>query len=144
MGTWVDKRTVASRRDRGRVCRPVVCSIDHSMAGNLTCPRCGFKCPHRGALLNHMKGPDGCQCRRFRVVFDEMKAKHEIDMIDSEGLCLLSGWDHFNLDDFNLWCKYTKRCWPERLSLQDADTPYKPSFQRFYSHTLHLCKMTGM
>ena len=134
-GEWVDKRTVGSRRDRGLVCRPVVCSILEArrMAGlteklwtaadttgrmsrasdtlhrPLVCPRCGFKCPHQGTLLNHMKGPDGCRGRRYQVVFDEMKAKHEIDMIDSDGRCLLSGWDHFNLDDFKLWRRYTKR-----------------------------------
>ena len=150
-GPWVDKRTVASRRDGGRAqscAQPVVCSCiytpcihsmatnvtRHSMATNrnrVTCPRCGFRCTNQTSLHKHMKGADGCRCRRFSVVFHEMKAKNKIDMIDSAGRCLLSGW---NLDDFNLWCKYTKRHWPERLSLQDADTPYKPSFQVLQPH----------
>ena len=146
-GQWVDKRTVGSRRDRGLVCRPYDTSgrleytyrqrrgASDTLHRPLVCPRCGFKCPHQGALVNHMNSPDlsVCRWRRCRVVFDEMKAKQEIDMIDSGGR-FLSGWDHFNLDDFKLWCRYTKRSKPERLSLQDADTPYKPSFQVLQPH----------
>ena len=167
-GQWVDKRTVASRRDGGRAqsCdQPVVCSCiytpcihsmatnvtRHSMATNrnrVTCPRCGFRCTNQTSLHKHMKGADGCRCRRFSVVFHEMKAKHAIDMIDSEGRCLLSGWDHFgSIWMISTYGANTRNDVGPNVCVSKMPTLHTSLAFRFCTLQPHFslkCKMTGM